>query len=111
MSSYVVTVPLAIVRDNDGVSHHFYEGGVVGFDSDHVKQLVEDGALVKSDSADAAPAGDPAPEDKPAKVNDIIAEVGDDKDKAAAALETEKARGDAARPTLLDKLQAVIDAS
>lgn len=109
--SYTVTVPLAIVRDDKGVSHHFYEGGVVSFDSDHVNDLVKDGALVKGDAKSDSKGADAPAEDKPAKVADILAEVGDDKEKAAAALATENARGDAARSTLTEKLQSVIDAS
>lgn len=39
----------------------------------------------------------------------ILAEVGDDPEKAAAELEAEQAKGDTARSTLVEKLQAVID--
>lgn len=110
--SYKVTAPLVIVRDEGGASHHFYEGGVVpasGFDKDHVKMLVDDGMLEKV-KEEKAPAASPDANKGPS-VDDILKDVGDDKEKAAAALEQENARGDAARSTLVKKLQAVIDAA
>lgn len=57
------------------------------------------------------PEGDEGDDDRAAKIKDVLAEVGDDKTKAAEALEQEKARGESARSTLLAKLQAVIDAN
>lgn len=104
--SYIVTVPLAVVRDGKGTSHHFYRGGVVGFDSEHVKHLVEEGALVKVEESPGPDATDTA---KAPTADAILAEVGDDPEKAAAALDLEQAAGDAARSTLVKKLQAVID--
>lgn len=73
---------------------------------DRLGAFVTDPEPTGPTESDAAAASD----SKPAKVNDILAEVGTDKEKAAAALETEKARGDDARSTLLEKLQAVLDA-
>lgn len=44
-------------------------------------------------------------------ISDVLKGVGTDKDKAAAALTTEKERGDDARSTLVEKLQAIVDGS
>jgi hypothetical protein len=105
--SYQVTAPLVIVRDKDGVSHHVYQDGFLpdGSDPEHVKQLLAEKLVAVVDAA--APASE---EDKPAKVDDILKDVGDDKAKAAAALEAEVARGDKARSTLVDKLRAIAEA-
>ena len=46
---------------------------------------------------------------KPAKVDDVLAEVGEDKGKAQAALDAELSRGDDARKSLVAKLQAIVD--
>lgn len=105
-AAYRVTAPLVIVRDETGASHHVYQGGLLpdSADKDHVQQLV-DGELVEK--VKAAPAPEPAPAEKSDKVDDILAEVGDDKDKAAAALELENAKGDKARSSLVSKLEAI----
>lgn len=44
---------------------------------------------------------------KPPSIKDVLAEVGDDPEKAAAALEAEQAGS--ARPTLVEKLQGIAD--
>lgn len=71
---------------------------------DDAKRLVEEGYLEEraTDSPDA--------DDKPAKVADVLKDVGDDKTKAAEALEVEKARGESARSTLIEKLEAIVNA-
>lgn len=46
-----------------------------------------------------------------ATIAKILDEVGDDPDKALAALEAEQARGDDARSTLVDKLTKIVDAA
>lgn len=71
------------------------------------KRLLAEGYLVERESSTD---DDDRGGDKPAKVDDILAEVGEDKAKATEALEAEKARGDAARTTLLAKLQSIVDA-
>ena len=43
-------------------------------------------------------------------VPDILKEIGEDKEKAAAVLEAEKAKGEKARKTLVEPLQALVDA-
>lgn len=70
---------------------------------DDAKRLLDEGYLTEQ-------AGSTDDEDQPAKVSDILKEVGDDKAKAAEALEVEKARGDAARSTLIGKLEAIANA-
>jgi hypothetical protein len=117
--SYAVTAPLVIARDTTGRQHHLYTGARLpeDIDPDQLEQLIDSGMVAeveddekpakkgksKSEKDDA-----PAP-DKPAPVKDILAEVGDDKEKAAAALEAENAL-DKPRPSLVTKLQAVVDA-
>jgi hypothetical protein len=41
-------------------------------------------------------------------VDEVLAEVGDDKEKAAAALSAEQAKGEPARSTLVQRLEALI---
>lgn len=45
----------------------------------------------------------------PDTVAAIVKDVGDDKAKAQAALEAEQAKGDEARSSLVEKLQAIVD--
>lgn len=47
---------------------------------------------------------------KASTIADVLADVGEDKDKAAVALEAEQSRGDDARSSLVSKLQAIIEA-
>lgn len=42
-------------------------------------------------------------------VKEVLADVGDDQDKAAEALATEQAKGDDARGTLVAKLEAIVN--
>ena len=100
--------PLTVVRLADGSRANVHRGGVVPSTADpkDVARLVEEGYLAK-----ATPA--PAPDEsagKPATIDEVMTEVGDDPEKARAALEVEQARGDAARSTLIGKLEAVIAA-
>lgn len=46
--------------------------------------------------------------EKPKPIKDVLAEVGDDPEKAAAALDAEKSSE--ARPTLIVKLEAIVNA-
>lgn len=108
--SYKVTAPLVIVQNDDGVGGdgYFYQDAVIpdGFNDERCDQLVKDGMLEKA-KADSG-SGDST---KEPTVKEILDEVGDDKEKAAAALAAEQeARGDKARKTLVEPLQAVIDA-
>jgi hypothetical protein len=107
---YKVTSPLVIVPNADGKSSdgYFYENAVIpdGFNDERCEELVKDGMLEKA-RADAG-SGDST---KEPTVKEILDEVGDDKEKAAEALAAEQeARGDKARKTLVEPLQAVIDA-
>jgi hypothetical protein len=111
--AYKVTSALVVVRDDKGAFHHFYEGAVLpaaGLDDEHVAQLADEGMLKE---VEVAPATEPEPETtatKPTTVEDILAEVGDDKDKAAAALEEELASSKP-RKTLLESLEAILSGS
>lgn len=105
---YKVTAPLVVIANADGKSGDWYgyEGALVpaGLNDDRAKQLADEGMLEKVKAEKAAD-----PDSKPATVDDILAEVGDDKEKAAAALEAENA-SDKPRVSLVGKLQAVLDA-
>lgn len=83
--------------------------GVSGVELDN---LVSFGAVVGIREVTLAEGEQPGPgqsDTKPAKVADILAEVGDDKAKAEAALELEQG---AARPrqSLVEKLEAIVTA-
>ena len=98
--------PLTVVRLADGSRANVHRGGVVPSTADlkDVARLVEEGYLAKATPAPDESAG------KPATIDEVMTEVGDDPEKARAALEVEQARGDAARSTLIGKLEAVIAA-
>jgi hypothetical protein len=106
--SFKVTAPLVIISNVDGKSGDWY--GYVdalvptGLNDDRCEQLVKEGMMEKIKAP--APAADS--ETKSDKVADILAEVGEDKDKAAAALEAEQAKGEKARKTLVDPLEALL---
>jgi hypothetical protein len=91
---------------NEG-PRYFYQGAVIqdGFNDKRCKELVDEGMLekVKADKADdASQSTEPS-------VKDILAEVGEDKAKAQAALDAERdARGDKARKTLVEPLEKVL---
>lgn len=81
--------------------------------------LTEDGDLGRAgtrvwvnDGASAsgsAPVVDPVENPGQVTVAKVLDAVGDDKDKAAAALAAEQARGDEARSTLVEKLRAIAE--
>lgn len=100
--NYKVTAPLVIIPAADGTSSDWYgyAGAVVpqGHNDERVKVLAEEGFLaeVKADDGNAA---------KEPTVAEVLAEVGDDQAKAAAALEAEKAGKN--RTSLVSKLEAI----
>ena len=102
--NYIGKAPLTMARTTEGGYVYVYEGAPVpaNTDADDLKRLVDEGFLEEDKDA---PAPAPAPE-KSDKIDDILAEVGDDKEKAAAALEAEKAGKN--RSTLVTKLEAII---
>jgi hypothetical protein len=104
VSAYVVTAPLvqALVDAETGVYTHVYQGGTLPADVDkgQLEMLLSDG-LVKAASADEADA-----ESKPLTIDEILSDVGNDKDKAQAALDAENGT-DKPRKTLVDKLTAI----
>lgn len=77
--------------------------------------LVSFGAIVNVDAlvpTRAASPDDAAPSDgKPTSVKDILAAVGDDQALAQQYLDEETAKGDDARPTLVEKLTAIAQPS
>ena len=69
------------------------------------------GTVEEAEEAEAALSGSEASEDTdPAagKVDEVLARVADDPEAAAAALEAETAKGDKARSTLVEQLQAIV---
>lgn len=100
-------------------------GDVVDLNVEEARRLVRAGAVKpakggKAQPANPTPAPAPAPtgavavvdaDGKPVNIDDITKAVGDDPAKAKATLEVEQARGDAARSTLVSKLEAVIAAA
>lgn len=103
--TYTVIAPLVVMPHIDGTSGdgYFYADAIIpdGYNDERCKELAEDGMLEKV-KATAAASSDPAPD----TVEAILAEVGDDQAKAAAALEAENAK-DKPRSTLVSKLEAI----
>lgn len=82
-------------------------GDRITVEDDRVAGLIAGGVcreLYPEELEDAKPAG------RPPSIEVILAEVGEDKAAAQAALDAEAARGDDARPTLVSKLGAIIAA-
>jgi len=107
--SYIVTSPAVSVWADGRTTlvGPFYEGAELpaGLDKDHLRMLLDEELIGKAPkSADPAPAGD----SKPTTVGDIVKEVGTDKGKAQQYLDEENAKGEEARSTLVEKLQAVL---
>lgn len=103
MSTYQVVAPLVILCGDDGVYRHLYQGAVVdaAVAKDRLQQLAKDGMVVKQqDDGDTKPAGD--------TVAEVLASVGEDREKAAAALAAENAKPDP-RPSLIKKLTAIAE--
>lgn len=105
--SYKVVATAAVIPDEKGSFHHFYEGAVLpdSLDQGRVKQLAEEGVLEKVKAAKSEDSGP-----KPGTVEFILNEVGDDPEKAKAALEAEQAE-DKPRSTLVEKLEAIANPS
>lgn len=107
--TYVGAWPLTMARTVSGGYAQVYAGDPVTVDiaTDDLKRLLDEGALtvVETDAPDTdGGSGAPSPGSIPA----ILAEVGDDKAKAEAALAEENAKGDKARKGLVEKLEAII---
>ena len=106
--THIGKAPLTVVRLADGSRANVHRGGVVPSTADpaDVDRLVADGYLTQVGSTPAE--GGSEEPSKPATIDEVMTEVGDDPEKAQAALKTEQARGDAARSTLVTKLEAVL---
>lgn len=109
--SYKVITPLVGVapkseqkdlEDANQGPRYFYEGAVIpdGFNDERCKELVEEKMLEVVKAAE--PSGDGAGS---GTVDEVLAEVGDDPEKAKAAIESEKAGKN--RSTLLSKLEGI----
>jgi hypothetical protein len=86
-------------------------GGHVFDDADEVEGNVafEAPPVVSVGPADSVDGSGSGPAD--GKVEDILDRVGDDADAAREALDAEQAKGDKARKSLVEKLQAIVDGS
>lgn len=108
--THIVIWPKARVTvDGKSVIVNKGEGVPDGVSAVDLDNLVSFGAIagVTGLPETDAPADD---DGKEPTVKEILADVGDDPEKAKAALAAEQeARGDKARKTLVDPLQAVID--
>ena len=78
-----------------------------GISAVDLANLVSFGAIAGAGAAE--PENAESDSTKESSVKDILAEVGDDKDKAAAALELEKAGK--SRKTLIEPLEAIVNPS
>lgn len=91
----------------------FAPDGRVYLEGDTIPDDVEVGAHIftaaGSRAAVRAEARAADPVDVDGKVDDVLAEVGDDPVKAQAALDAERKKGDKARSSLVDKLNTIID--
>lgn len=109
--TYVSAVPLTMVRLASGGYQNVLEGDPIAGEAvnpEDLKRLVRKKFLVEAPKGvDKSASQPPAPNAD--TVDGILAAVGDDKGKANKALDAEKAKGDDARSTLVDKLQAIVD--
>lgn len=118
MATYVVTVPLVQVETTARNFVQVAKGGelpssitTAALDNLRALGFVE---KTKAPAAPAKPADDKAPTapSEPTAVKDILAAVGDDVEKAKAALAAEyEAKGPDARTTLVGPLEAIINAA
>lgn len=108
-STYVSKAPLTVVRLAGGQRVNVHKGGHVPASADpaDVKRLVREGYLEKVTVVEPVAQPAPAPETSAeGTIKDVLAAVGEDPTKAAAALETEKAGEN--RTTLVSKLEAIV---
>lgn len=103
----VGTQPLTIARGRNGAHVYVYKGtGIAAesLDPDDAARLLQAGFLKE---APVEPSSDDA--DADGSVKGVLAEVGEDKEKAQAALDAEKAK-DKPRTSLVTKLEAILAA-
>lgn len=103
-----VTAPCVMIANEEtGQFSHFYEGATIpaGYNDERVAQLVEEKMVRKADPSPKSESD--STKAKAPSVDEILAEVGDDKDKAAAALAAEQGVAKP-RKSLVEKLEAVI---
>jgi hypothetical protein len=106
--SFQVTKPLVIIPNADGVSGDWYGyvGAIVpdGLNDDRCKTLAAKGLLVEIDGEALEGDSDAATD---GTIAVVLVAVGDVPEKAAAALEAERAGKN--RSTLVAKLQAIVE--
>lgn len=109
--SYKVKSPLVVVApsgksddlgDANNGPRYFYDGAIIpdGFNDKRCDELVKDGMLEK---VEASKADGPSPD----SVEGILADVGEDKEKAQAALDAEQAK-EKPRSSLVGKLESIL---
>jgi len=59
MGAYTVTAPLAVIRDDQGIRHHVYDGAPVPTNADpaDIARLLTEGSIALVGDAPEAPAG------------------------------------------------------
>lgn len=92
--------------DEDGYERIAMRGDTVSLSKDDVERGEGHDAFVTDGSEEQA---DLAYDPKTATVDDVLAYVGEDPARASDALEYENAKGDKARTTLVEKLEAIAD--
>lgn len=112
MKVRTVTGPVVVLPEKTtGKTIYYYQGAVLpdGLNEDRVADVIANGLVTETDGPDE-PAGDESdPESDPDQVPDgtadeVLAWVGEDKDRAERALVTENAR-EKPRSTLVTQLQ------
>ena len=102
MGRYVVKAPYVTVKV-EGTVQGFYDGAPFEAEAGDVEHLLRKGMVEELKEPKPEPAREPS-------VKDILAEVGEDPEAATVALEAEQAKGDKARKSLVEGLEAIITA-
>lgn len=110
MTTYLMgKAPLTVVRLSNGSRANVAAGALVpsSVEAEDAKRLLEEGYLEEVEVVDEeSEIEEPAAE--PTTIPDILADVDGDPEKAKAYLEAEREKGDDARKSLVEKLEAVI---
>lgn len=109
--TYKGIAPLTMARTTTGGYVNIYRDDIVpeGVDKDDLKRLLDEGFLGEEEVVESDTSGDAAGSTKEPTVDEILADVGEDKAKAQAALDEENGR-DKPRKTLVEKLTALVEA-
>lgn len=120
MAILVSDVALTVAKNRSGSHVYLYKGQGIesaALDPEDAKRLVEAGflkakAVAPAPTRSAAGSGQNGTGDsKVPTIPEVLAAVGEDPEKAQAALAAEQARGADARSTLVEKLEAIANPS